>query len=87
MFSKDCGKEPGRSDILLQQFLNDVTEAREQAESIFKRKYRLSLLSKAITIALFSWAGYYYFGLTLGFPAMVAIGVGLANFIPLPKKD
>jgi len=84
---KDCGKEPGRSDILLQQFLRDVTTVRKQAEATFNTKYRLTLSYKAVTIVIFSWSGYHYFGLTPGFPAMVALGVGLSNFVSFPKKD
>lgn len=83
----DCGKEPGRSDILLKQFLKNVTEARKQAEAKFNKKYRLSIIYKAIIIVLFSLAGYSFWGLTPGFPAMVALGVALSNFILFPQKD
>jgi deoxycytidine triphosphate deaminase len=83
----DCGKEPGRSDILLKQFLKDVKEARKKAEATFNKKHKRSLIYKATVIVLFSFVGYLLLGLTPGFPAMVALGVALSNFISLPQKD
>jgi deoxycytidine triphosphate deaminase len=85
---KDCGKESGRSDILLQQFLKDVKESRKRAVAKYHKTYTIVFFYKAVMIVVFALLGYHLLSVSPGFlPAMVALGVALSNFISFPKKD
>jgi len=84
---KDCGKDPGRSDILLKQFLRDVKEAREKELSTFRSAHRRILIYKIVIIAASGLLGYGIFRSTPGFIATSALGIALSNIISLPKKE
>lgn len=84
--TKDCGKEPGRTDVLLQAFVKDVKEAREQEEKQAKAQHKKNVVLKAILIIVPSVAGYMIFQSTAGFIAMTALGVGLAGNISWTKR-
>lgn len=85
--SKDCGKEPGRSDILLKQFLKDVKEARAKELYIRQSTHRRILIYKIVIIATSGLVGYGLFRSTPGFIAMSALGIALSNVISMPKKE
>lgn len=84
---KDCGSPPGRSDILLKQFLNDVKESRKQADVNFRGKYRIRAFYKGSIILASGFLGLQFFGSTPGIIATTAMGIALSSIIPLPKKN
>lgn len=79
--TKDCGKEPGRTDVLLDAFVKEVKQSREQEAKEIKTQHIKNILLKAILIIGPSAIGYFFFGITVGFLAMTALGVGLAGNI------
>ncbi len=79
--TKDCGKEPGRSDILLKQFAETAKAVQKKAGN----RRALLIAAKAAIIFAFGGTGYYFFKNGPGFIAMVGIGVGIANFFPWPE--
>jgi len=84
--TKECGKEPGRTDVLLKNFVEDVKETREREKKIEKRRNLLNLTLKAILILIPCSIGYFLFGSEPGFIAMTALGVGLAGNISVSKR-
>ena len=83
--TKDCGKEPGRTDVLLETFVKDVKESRDREQRHVKSVNRKNLVLKVLLILLPGILGYFIFRSTAGFIAMVALGVGLAGNISITK--
>jgi deoxycytidine triphosphate deaminase len=84
--TKDCGKEPGRSDVLLSGFVEDVKQSRDREEKQAKAQSIKNGILKAILIVVPAAVGYYLFQSTSGFIAMTALGVGLAGNISWGKR-
>jgi deoxycytidine triphosphate deaminase len=84
--TKECGKEPGRSDILLQQFIKDVKKAREKEIIQNKKNNRKIYFCRFSIIFLISLLGYLLFKSTPGFIAMTALGVALSNLFYSRKE-
>ena len=84
--TKGCGKDPGRTDQLLEMFADGVKGARDTNQKMQRKRNLLNIILKAILIIIPSIAGYYFFGSTPGFIAMTALGVGLAGNISMPKR-
>ena len=84
--TKGCGKDPGRTDLLLNNFADDVKKARVHNQQIERRRNFLNIILKAILIIIPSTIGYYLFASTPGFIAMTALGVGLAGNISMSKR-
>lgn len=83
--TKDCGKEPGRTLLLLEAFVSDVKQAREQEAKKAKAQYVKNTILKAVLIVVPCIVGYFLFGITAGFIATTALGVGLAGNISWGK--
>ena len=84
--TRECGKEPGRTDVLLTNFVDDVKETREREKKKEKTRNSLNLILKAILILIPCGIGYFIFGSAPGFIAMTALGIGLAGNISLSKR-
>jgi deoxycytidine triphosphate deaminase len=76
--TKDCGKPPERSDILLKEW-SDVTQ------KVQRKEWIKSLVPIGI-IVIMGGSGYLVFGNQPGFIAMTAIGVGLSQIASLIIK-
>jgi len=79
--TKNCGKERGRTDILIQQFVKSTSEFR--AKEI--KKERGNLILKGLICIVFAGFGYFAFKSTSGFIATTALGVALANIFNINK--
>jgi len=84
--TRDCGKEPGRTDVLLQQFIKIVRLAKEKKSKKESRQYWIRFSLKACVILLFCALGYFIFKNTIGFIAMTSLGVGIASNFSWPQK-
>jgi len=84
--TKDCGKEPGRSDVLIGGFVEDVKQSRDREEKQAKTRSIKNIILKAVLIIIPAAVGYYVFKSTPGFIAMTALGVGLAGNISWGRR-
>jgi len=84
--TKDCEKEPGRTDVLLNQFVSSVKLAKAKKSKRETRRYWLRFGLKAIIILLCCALGWVIFKNSIGFVAMTSLGVGIASNISWPKK-
>lgn len=85
--TKECGKDSGRTDILLNQFVTNARESHTLEQSKIRKQHRRSLILKISTIIFFGVLGYFLFENTTGFVAMTAAGIALANYISWPRKE
>jgi hypothetical protein len=72
--TKPCGKDPGRSEIFLQQW---GKASKRRMEKVFFVNYVITPL----ILIFFPTTGYAIFGNSSGFGASVGIGVALAQFL------
>lgn len=84
--TKDCDKEPGRKDILLTKFIQDMRATKEKTLQKYLADRKRSNWKRLFIAASVSIIGGLYYGSTPGFPATVAIGLWLANLVPVPEK-
>ncbi|MBN2845536.1 MAG: hypothetical protein JXQ25_06070 [Deltaproteobacteria bacterium] len=84
--TKDCGKEPGRTDVLLNKFVSNVKAAREPELRKKKRRNMLISCGQIIMILLSLLVGCYFFQNGSGTIATTAVGIALATSILNPMK-
>jgi deoxycytidine triphosphate deaminase len=85
--TKESHKDPGRTDILLEQFIQDVKISKELETNKNIQENRINLLIKIGIILVFGIIGYIIFSSTPGFIALAAMGVGISSFIKWPKVN
>lgn len=68
----DCDKDPGRTDVFFRKFIEDTRRA--------EQKRRIRTYAPPLIIIVISILGYVLFGNTIGFSAMVVLGIALSLF-------
>lgn len=84
--TKECGKEPGRTDVLMKRFVDNSRIAKQVQNRRHMQITIASYLMKFSAIIIFGALGYYLWGSSPGFIAMAAIGVGVASNINIGRK-
>ena len=92
--TKTSGKPPGRTDILLREFVDSLKKAkhkRDETQQLVKmkakRRRRTVLIAKVLVVVGAAAAGFHFFQNSPGFIACTAIGVGLASLMPTPEVE